>query len=384
MSNRTQHPTTTIEAKALRTALAAVAGAVARSTTIPILSHVRLDVGPGYDGRPVLAVTGTDLEREIRTTAPVDALSGTWSTTVPAHLLTDIVKRLPEGGDVALTRDDGNLVVACGRVRAVLRTLPVEDFPAFADRGSDDDIECDIPADDLGALLSTCQPAISREETRYYLNGVFLHVVKDVLRAVATDGHRLIQCDRDLPEGAEDWPEKGIIVPRDTVPQIIAMCQESKGETIGIEVSPSRVVLTTAHRRLASKLIDGTFPDYSRVIPTDTPRTTVLVEVADLAAGVGRVATVGSRGAGVRCTITHGGIALAMSGVEGHAIDDSVDADVTGADVVIGFNPAYFVAAAEAVTDERVMLALGDPGAPARLTAEDSRTLAVVMPMRVS
>ncbi|HEU0017107.1 MAG TPA: DNA polymerase III subunit beta, partial [Methyloceanibacter sp.] len=258
----------TIDKPSLTKALTHVASVVERRNTIPILSNVHLATRNNE-----LKLTSTDLDMEIVETVPARA-KGEGATTVPAHMFHDIVRKLPEGSDIEIARDgdQGRLTITCGQARFSLQTLPADDFPSL----SVDDLghAFTMPAIDLKRLIEKTRFAISTEETRYYLNGIYLHAAesggKPVLRAVATDGHRLAQVQLPLPAGAKDMP--GVIVPRKTVAELAKLAEDGDGD-VRIELSPSKIRVSTARVVLTSKLIDGTFPDYERVIPQGNDKT---------------------------------------------------------------------------------------------------------------
>ena len=253
-----------------------------------------------------LKLTSTDLDMEIVETVPARA-KGEGATTVPAHMFHDIVRKLPEGSDIEIARDgdQGRLTISCGQARFSLQTLPADDFPSL----SVDDLghAFTMPAADLKRLIEKTRFAISTEETRYYLNGIYLHAAesrgKPVLRAVATDGHRLAQVELPLPAGAKDMP--GVIVPRKTVAELAKLAEDGDGD-VRIELSPSKIRVTTARVVLTSKLIDGTFPDYERVIPQGNDKT-MEVDNHAFAEAVDRVSTLSSdKGRAVKLSITDG------------------------------------------------------------------------------
>ncbi len=278
----------TIDKPSLTKALAHVASVVERRNTIPILSNVHLATRNNE-----LKLTSTDLDMEIVETVPARA-KGEGATTVPAHMFHDIVRKLPEGTDIDIARegDQGRLTISCGPARFSLQTLPADDFPSL----SVDDLghAFAMPAADLKRLIEKTRFAISTEETRYYLNGIYLHAAesggKQVLRAVATDGHRLAQVELPLPAGAKDMP--GVIVPRKTVAELAKLAEDGDGD-VRIELSPSKIRVSTARVVLTSKLIDGTFPDYQRVIPQGNDKT-MEVDNHAFAEAVDRVSTLSS------------------------------------------------------------------------------------------
>src|SRR5215472_17644601 len=252
----------TVERSALLKCLCHVHRVVERRNTIPILANVLIR---GENAK--LAVKATDLDLEVIETIAAE-VAGPGATTVPAHMIYDIVRKLPEGAQVVLdaSGDRGSLTIRAGRAQFSLQTLPESDFPDLA--AGDMTHRFTVSAKDLKRLIDKTQFAISTEETRYYLNGIYLHTVGSgnsvMLRAVATDGHRLAQFELAAPAGAEGMP--GVIVPRKTVGEVQRLLDSSAGE-ITIELSQSKIRLTFDGAILTSKLIDGTFPDYGRVIP---------------------------------------------------------------------------------------------------------------------
>ena len=246
----------TIERAALLKALAHVQSVVERRNTIPILSNVLITA---QKGRLSLAATDMDLS----VTENVEATAAkTGSTTAPAHTLYEIVRKLPDGAQVELeTATDGNtLVIRAGRSRFTLQCLPPADFPAMAE--GDLPHRFQLPATDLKGIIDRTRFAISNEETRYYLNGIYFHSATSnntqVLRGVATDGHRLARVEVPLPKGASEIP--GVIVPRKTVGEVRKLLDESDG-SVDIELSDTRIRFAAGNVTLVSKLIDGTFPD---------------------------------------------------------------------------------------------------------------------------
>lgn len=257
-----------IERAVLLRALAHVQSVVERRNTIPILSNVRLEA---KDGQLHLAATDMDLEVVEAVSADLQVAG---STTAPAHVLYDICRKLPEGSEVALdaTGDAGRLSIACGRIHFRLPCLPPEDFPVMS--GGDFSHKFALPASELRRMIDKTRFAISTEETRYYLNGIYLHGADaesgPMLRAVATDGHRLARIDSEQPDGAAGMP--GIIVPRKAVGELRKLVDEIDG-AVEIELSDTKIRFAFDTVVLTSKLIDGTFPDYERVIPSNNDKT---------------------------------------------------------------------------------------------------------------
>ena len=253
----------TVERGAFLKALSHVQSVVERRNTIPILSNVMIEAAKGS-----LKLTATDLDIEIVESLPADVLRN-GAATAPAHMLYDIVRKLPEGAQVQaelLTSEGGRLAVSSGSVRFELACLPREDFPQMAAGALPHRFR--LAADDLKRLIDKTRFAISTEETRFYLNGIYFHAAKEgkahTLRAVATDGHRLARYELDLPDGAADMP--GVIVPRKTIAELRRLLDDAEG-AIDISLSDTKVQFVSDGVELTSKLIDGTFPDYQRVIP---------------------------------------------------------------------------------------------------------------------
>ncbi|MFQ6019088.1 MAG: DNA polymerase III subunit beta, partial [Kiloniellaceae bacterium] len=247
----------TIERAALLRSLAHVQSVVERRTTIPILSNVLLESEEGW-----LRLTATDMDIAIIDRAEAE-VGQAGAVTVPAHTLYDIVRKLPEGSQVELdgASEADRLVLCAGRSRFTLQTLPKEDFPVMAEGELSHRFE--MPAADLRTLIDRTRFAISTEETRYYLNGIYLHTAENegvaVLRAVATDGHRLARAEMPLPEGAAGMP--GVIVPRKTVGELRKLLEEAS-EPISVALSDTKIRFDCQGAVLTSKLIDGTFPEY--------------------------------------------------------------------------------------------------------------------------
>ncbi|MDH5798926.1 MAG: DNA polymerase III subunit beta, partial [Paracoccaceae bacterium] len=278
----------TIERASLLKTLSHVQSVVERRNTIPILSNVKLDAASGRVG-----LNATDMDLDIVDQAPAN-VSEPGATTAPAHTLYDIVRKLPEGAEVELATDKGGdkLVLKSGRSRFQLSTLPTDEFPVMS--GGDLPNSFTLGAGDLRSLIDRTRFAISTEETRYYLNGIYLHAADGasgkVLRAVATDGHRLASVEVACPKGAEKMP--GVIVPRKTVGELRKLIEDS-GDDIAISLSDAKIQFAFDGATLTSKLIDGTFPDYERVIPEGNDKD-LEVDCKAFADAVDRVSAISS------------------------------------------------------------------------------------------
>ena len=297
----------------------------------------------------------------------------------------EIVRKLPEGSQVVLeaSSDRAVLAIRAGRSRFTLQTLPESDFPDLA--AGDMTHKFTLAAADLKRLIDKTQFAISTEETRYYLNGIYLHVAgsgkAQTLRAVATDGHRLAQTDLPVPAGAAGMP--GIIVPRKTVTEVQRLIEDSEAE-VTIELSSAKIRFTIGDVVLTSKLIDGTFPDYARVIPTGNDKELV-VDKKDFEAAVDRVSTVSSeRGRAVKLSLSGGKLILSVTNPDSGSATEEIEVEYDADPIDIGFNSRYLLDIAAQLDGEVAVLRLADPGSPTLIEDKDAKgALYVLMPMRV-
>src|ERR1700740_2509331 len=273
----------TIERATLLKSLGHVQSVVERRNTIPILSNVLIEARE--DGS--IRLMATDLDLQVDESVPAN-VSQPGATTLSAHTLFDIVRKLPEGSQVELSASEGKMQVNAGRSRFSLSTLPRDDFPVIAEGELPTRFE--LPAATLRQIIEKTRFAISTEETRYYLMGIFLHVVDDQLRAAATDGHRLARVTVGKPDGADGMPD--VIIPRKAVAELYRLLEELEG-TVEISLSPTKIRFGLGSAILTSKLIDGTFPDYNRVIPTGNDKLLKL-DPKSFSAGVDRVSTIAS------------------------------------------------------------------------------------------
>lgn len=348
----------TIQRADLARILSLATKATESRNTIPILGNVLL-IADGSN----LQVIGTDLDIEYSASAPCSGEHG--STTVDARRLADIAKRL-SGDTVSLELKDGNLVVKSGRSRFSLPTLPIEDFPRLDSGAMDADFKVD-----LAALVAPVKFAISTEETRYYLNGIYLHNPGSGLRAVATDGHKLCQNDT---ESVGNIPS--VIIPRKTVGLIPT-------GIVDVGVSRNKVRFATADIIIVSKLIDGTFPDYGRVIPQNNTKI-AKADRTGLAKAIDRVSTISSeRGRAVKLSISPGSLVLSANNPESGSATEELEIEYEGEPLDIGFNSQYLGEVLGTITGETVTMKLADPGSPTLFTG-DGNMLAVCMPMRVA
>src|SRR5256714_6039200 len=321
----------TIERATLLKSLGHVKSVVERRNTIPILSTVLLEARD--DG--VLRLMATDLDLQVDETVPAN-VSQAGATTISAHTFFDIVRKLPEGSQVELTAAEGKMQVIAGRSRFNLSTLPRDDFPVIAEGELPTRFE--LPAATLRQIIEKTRFAISTEETRYYLMGIFLHVVDDQMRAAATDGHRLARITVPRPDGAEGMPD--VIVPRKAVQELYRLLEELEG-TVEISLSPTKIRFGLGSAILTSKLIDGTFPDYNRVIPTANDKLLKL-DPKSFSAGVDRVSTIASeKTRAVKMSVDRDKITLSVTSPENGVATEEIPADYGSDALEIGVNAPY-------------------------------------------
>ncbi|RYD63566.1 MAG: DNA polymerase III subunit beta, partial [Sphingomonadales bacterium] len=323
----------TIERATLLRGLSHVQSVVERRNTIPILSNVLIEAS--LDGS--LRLMATDLDLQIDETVPA-AVDQAGAITVPAHTLFDIARKLPEGSQVELTAAEGKIKVNAGRAKFELGTLPRDDFPVIAEGELPTVFE--LPAETLKQIIDKTRFAISTEETRYYLNGIFLHVADDMLKAAATDGHRLARVTVARPEGAEAMPD--VIVPRKCVAELRKLLDEVDG-SVGVSLSGSKIRFDLGAAILTSKLIDGTFPDYSRVIPTGNDKI-LKIDPTSFMQGVDRVSTIATeKTRAVKMALDRDKITLSVTSPENGTAAEEVPGEYVALPFEIGFNSRYLM-----------------------------------------
>src|SRR4028119_2030926 len=349
----------TIERATLLKSLGHVQSVVERRNTIPILSNVLIEAQEGGG----LRLMATDLDLQINETIEANVTQA-GATTVSAHTLFDIARKLPEGSQVEISASEGKMQVNAGRARFNLSTLPRDEFPVIAE--GDLPTRFELPAATLRQIIDKTRFAISTEETRYYLNGIFLHVsdeAQPVLKAAATDGHRLgggagrraggggagaaappgpgrARVPVTRPEGAEGMPD--VIIPRKCVAELRKLLEEVDG-TVAISLSESKIRFGLGTAILTSKLIDGTFPDYSRVIPTANDKL-LRIDPRSFEEGVDRVATIASeKTRAVKMAIERDKIPLSVTSPENGTAAEEVPGDYASEGFEIGFNARYLL-----------------------------------------
>ena len=368
-----------IEQTELLKSMAKVQSIVERRTTIPILSNVLLEAKESF-----LYLRTTDLDIEVLDKVSAD-VETPGSLTVGANTLYEIVRKLPDGSQVEFLNESGSnqLEIVASRSKFFLSTLPKEDFPIMATE--EYDFEFSLKSNVIKRLFDKSKFAMSSEETRYYLNGVYLHPCieneKNILRAVATDGHRLAQIDIENPGLKNSF--SGIIVPKKTVGEL-RMILENDNDDISISISNNKIRFANKSLTLTSKIVDGTFPDYKRVIPINNDKK-LKVNASEFSKAVDRVSTVSSeRSRAVKLKLSSGSLQLSVNSPENGKAEDEMFVDYDQDNLEIGFNGRYLQELASQVDGKNVEFSFKSSGDPALMRdVDDESAIYVVMPMRV-
>jgi len=369
----------TLERNHLLKSLSHVHRVVERRNTYPILANVLLKAVDG-----ALDLRATDLDIEVTESVPaMVGQSGT--TTVPAHTLYEIVRKLSDGAEVRLENEGSDqLLVTSGRSRFHLACLSPDSFPDLKSGSFTHTFQ--IGALLLRELIERTQFAISNEETRYYLNGIYLHTLEvngePTLRAVATDGHRMARAEAAAPAGAKGMP--GIIVPKKTVSEVQKLLEGAEGD-VEVEVSDTKIRFTLGSVVLLSKLIEGTFPDYERVTPKNNDKQ-MNVDKASFATAVDRVSTIASDrgGKAVKLSMKEGQLELSVTNPDHGTASEELAVEFEPESFEIGFNARYLLDIIGQIRSENAVFMFNDAGSPT-LVREDgeAKALYVLMPMRV-
>ncbi len=367
----------TIERATLLKGLSHVQSVVERRNTIPILSNVLIEA----TAEGGLKLMATDLDLQINETVAA-AVDQPGATTVSAHTLFDICRKLPEGSQVSLAAADGKMTIMAGRAKFQLGTLPRDDFPVIAE--GELPVSFELPAETLKQIIDKTRFAISTEETRYYLNGIFWHVSDDpqpVLKAAATDGHRLARITLPRPDGAEGMPD--VIIPRKCIAELRKLLDEIDG-SVGVSLSATKIRFDLGQALLTSKLIDGTSPDYSRVIPTGNDKI-LKIDPRSFEEGVDRVSTIATeKTRAVKMALDRDKIILSVTSPENGTAAEEVPGDYTALGFEIGFNSRYLLDILGQLHGDTIEVHLADAAAPTLIRENDkSAALYVLMPMRV-
>lgn len=369
----------TIERTSLLKTLSHMQSVVEKRNTIPVLSNVRIEALAD-----AISFKATDMDTEI--TEIIDAkIFEKGATTAPAHMLYDIVRKLPDGSDVELTFPDekNQLTVACGKSKFSLSCIGVEDFPVIS--GDKLPTNFSILRDELKDLIDRTKFAISTEETRYYLNGIYIHSKNEgetkMLRVVATDGHRLACVESPLPKGAENMA--GVIIPRKTITEIRKLLDDSNVEEVEVSLSENKIRFSMEDIALTSKLIDGTYPDYERVIPTDNDKELEL-NVKELASAVDRVSVVAERTRAVKVIPSKNKAVIMTSSPDLGSAVEEMEAVYDNGSLEIGYNFRYLLDILSEIKGESVRISFTDAASPSVIhDTSDASAIYVLMPMRI-
>ncbi len=349
---------------------------VEKRNTIPILSNVVIE---SLENK--IAFTATDMEIDIVEKINANVIN-LGKITVPAHTLYDIVRKLPENSEIIMELDQGNLILSCDKSQFSLPTLPFDDYPVMTNITQGKSFS--ISSADLQSLIDNTKFAISLEETRYYLNGIYLHESNDdnkVLRAVATDGHRLAQAEINLPSGAEGMPS--IIIPRKTVGEVRKLLEDTEGD-INMTVSSNKIKFIINDCSLTSKLIDGSFPDYQRVIPKEN-NNNLIVSTREFKDAVDRVSTISvEKSRAVKLSLNKNNLMLKVNSHDTGNASEEIEVVYDKTPLEIGFNSKYLLDVASQIKGKEIQFSFSDPSSPALITdPEQEGIIFVLMPMRV-
>ena len=370
----------TIERDVLLKSLSHVQSVVERRQTIPILANVLLETNMENGGTLLLRATDNEIEVSDKVSASVEEAG---ALTVSAHKLYDIVKKLSDGAQVNFTylADSSQLQVSSGRSRFALSTIPAEGFPSMQMEQAASTFT--LPAKSLASLIDKTQFAVSTEETHYNLNGIYMHEKKGdkpMLKVAATDGHRLATAQMELPQGAQDMP--AVIIPRKTIGEVTKLLAETEGD-VQIAVSQNQIRFSFGDVILASRLIDGNYPDSEKVIPSGNDKF-LEVDSAALTTLVDRVAVIFEKSRGIKMILKKGSLRVMAANTEEGMAEDEMEAGYDGDDLEIGFNYRYLLDILAQVKGGTARFSMQDGMAPVVVQdANDESALYVLMPMRV-
>ena len=363
-------------------ALSHIHGIVEVRHTLPILSNIILEA---KDDKLILSSTNLDIYCSDKIKAEV-LQSG--EVSVSAVTFFEIIKRLPSGSEVLMIMEEGEneIRLTCGRSKFNLSTLKTDDFPIISD--SDLSTNFVLSADELIRIIDKTKFAVSNEETRYYLNGIFLHKAErnsiQFLRAVATDGHRLAQYDIPLPQGAEDIT--GIIIPKKTIYELRKVLDDANGD-VSVSLNENKIKFSFNDLKVVSKVIDGTFPDYTKVIPQKNDKN-FKTNNSDLKNAIDRVSAVAaneeSKSKAIKFCIDNNSLSLSVESQSKGSANEMIDVNYSGDKVDIGFNSKYIIDICNEVDGDEISISLSDSISPAIiLDKTDENLFFVLMPMRI-
>lgn len=363
-----------VSREALLKPLQLVAGVVERRQTLPVLSNV-LMVLEGEE----LSLTGTDLEVEIVGRVHLEKVGESGEITVPARKLVDICRSLPEGVDIEFIVEDGRMIVKSGRSRFTLSTLPASDFPNVEDNPGNLQFSC--AQEDIKRLIERTAFAMAQQDVRYYLNGMLWEVRQDQLRVVATDGHRMAMCTRAVAVNTPDVTQS--ILPRKGVLELSRLLDDSNSQ-IEVALSSNHIRVTSTDYTFTSKLVDGKFPEYERVLPRGGNKVIIGSRLA-LKQAFGRTAILSNeKYRGVRLLLSDGSLIIMANNPEQEEAEEQVPVDYSGDSLEVGFNVSYLQDVTNVINHENIKITLSDANSSALLEEPDSNdSLYVVMPMRL-
>ncbi|MBT4922479.1 MAG: DNA polymerase III subunit beta [Rickettsiales bacterium] len=377
----------TIDKNILQKSLSHIQGVVEKRNSVPILSNLKITLDEATPNK--INITATDMD--IAISEDLEAITeGAGAITVPAHTLHDIVRKLPDGCDVVMKYDvnstNQKLKVTAKKSNFTLPILPASDYPEIDIQNVSHKFT--VNRKSFVKLLDKARFAISTEETRYYLNGIYLHQAtandsRQVLRAVATDGHRLASIQTDLPEGASGMPS--VIIPRKTVMEIRKILEEEQNDLeVTIEVSEAKIKVSFSDITLISKLIDGSFPDYERVIPKNNTKV-LTTDLKPLTQAIDRVSTITSdKSKSIKFLLENDNITISANDLDHGFAKEEIDTEYKDTRVETGFNSKYLLEMTSVIDGNQIRMHFSDSSSPTLVEdLEDQDSLYVIMPMRV-
>jgi DNA polymerase-3 subunit beta len=365
---------TQVDRNLLLTPLQAVSGVVERRHTLPILSNVLLEIGNGR-----LSLTATDLEIQVASVAESEQAANMQATTVSARKLQDILRSLPEDARVVLELQDKRLQLKAGKSKFSLQTLPAQDFPKIASNAGSA-AEAQLPQRELKRLLALVQYAMAQQDIRYYLNGLLLCLREDGLVVVATDGHRLALATLALKL---DTPKTEVILPRKATLELVKLLADTD-EPVSLRVLDNQVTFNFGTVSFVTKVVDGKFPDYQKVVPLGYKKRFTLDRVV-LQQALLRVAILSNeKFRGVRWVITGDSLRIICTNSDQEEAEEELEIGYSGEALDVGFNVSYLLDVLANVQSAEVECALGDSNSSMLMTIPGNADFKyVIMPMRI-
>ncbi|MGH8670964.1 MAG: DNA polymerase III subunit beta [Burkholderiales bacterium] len=363
-----------IERDTLLKPLQAVSGIVERRHTLPILSNILIQADAD-----ALKLLATDLEIQVATESTLDQNVNHQAVTVSARKLQDILRSLPDKSKITLDAQDGKLILRAGKSRFNLQTLPVQDFPRLAE-GNEGGTAVSLPQKQLKRMLQLVQYAMAQQDIRYYLNGLLLLLEKDVLTLVTTDGHRLAYV---LTTVEQKFSRTELIVPRKAILELVKLLADTD-EAVQMQLLENQVKFKFGNIDLISKVVDGKFPDFTRVIPSNYTAHFIVSRNVLLQALQRAAILSNEKFRGVRWVLTHDGLKIVCTNAEQEEAEEQLEIDYNGQPLDIGFNITYLLDVLNNLTIDEVDCALGDANSSMLITVPGEKNFKyVVMPMRI-